>query len=70
MKDFLLHNTISDVLYLLLTVDSSLDDVISKLETPAFSPMDRTFPEPLHQNKKLRWDHKVCMKFAILIIKY
>lgn len=41
------------------SVDTSLDDVISKLETPAFSPMDRAFPEPLHQNKKLRWDHKV-----------
>ncbi|CAL1261912.1 unnamed protein product [Larinioides sclopetarius] len=39
--------------------DSNLDEVISKLETPAFSPMDRSFPEPLHQNQKLRWDHKV-----------
>nr|XP_015925921.1 E3 ubiquitin-protein ligase Hakai isoform X1 [Parasteatoda tepidariorum] len=40
--------------------DTNLDEVISKLDkTPAFSPMDRSFPEPLHQNQKLRWDHKV-----------
>ncbi|GIX95937.1 e3 ubiquitin-protein ligase Hakai [Caerostris darwini] len=39
--------------------DSNLDDVISKLETSSFSPMDRSFSEPLHQNQKLRWDHRV-----------
>ncbi|XP_077547501.1 uncharacterized protein LOC144159705 isoform X3 [Haemaphysalis longicornis] len=31
-----------------------------KIEPPSFSPLARTGPpEPLHQNKKLRWDHKV-----------
>ncbi|KAH8030017.1 hypothetical protein HPB51_006449 [Rhipicephalus microplus] len=30
------------------------------IEPPTFSPLGRTGPpEPLHQNKKLRWDHKV-----------
>ncbi|KAG8177556.1 hypothetical protein JTE90_015957 [Oedothorax gibbosus] len=40
-------------------VNSNLDDVISKLETSAFSPLDRSFPEPTHREQKLRWDHKV-----------
>lgn len=31
------------------------------IETPSFSPLARSGPpEPLHQNKKLKWDHKVC----------
>ncbi|XP_064487283.1 E3 ubiquitin-protein ligase Hakai-like isoform X2 [Ornithodoros turicata] len=32
---------------------------IATLDPPSFSPLARGPPEPLHQNKKLKWDHKV-----------
>ncbi|XP_067127051.1 E3 ubiquitin-protein ligase Hakai-like [Centruroides vittatus] len=36
-----------------------IEEDISKLETPTFTTLERGLPEPLHKNKKLRWDHRV-----------
>ncbi|GAB6020047.1 hypothetical protein CHUAL_002794 [Chamberlinius hualienensis] len=38
-----------------------MEQDIFKLEAPTFTTIDRATTEPIHNNSKLRWDHKVSL---------